>query len=79
MRASSDPVIPSMRLSTQEMDKNRTKGQCIWCDEKHTKDHQCPRRRQIYIMEMLDNEEAGLEDVEKLPTIEIEIEELWES
>lgn len=30
-------------------------------------------------MEMLDNEEADLEDVEKLPTIEIEIEELWES
>lgn len=30
-------------------------------------------------MEMLNNEEAGLEDVEKLPTIEIEIEKLWDS
>lgn len=41
MRSSNSPIIPSKRLTNQEVDERRAKGQCFWCDEKYSRDHKC--------------------------------------
>ncbi|KAG8382823.1 hypothetical protein BUALT_Bualt05G0118400 [Buddleja alternifolia] len=55
-RSSAPPIIPSRRLSPQEMDEKRAKNICFWCDEKFTPGHQCSKRRQLYIMETNEEE-----------------------
>ncbi|KAG8391290.1 hypothetical protein BUALT_Bualt01G0172600 [Buddleja alternifolia] len=63
----SAPIIPSRRLSPQEMDEKRSKGLCFWCDEKFTLGHVCNKRKQLYIMELPENfsEEGELEEKEE--------------
>lgn len=52
-RPSQPPLIPSIRLmSPQELDEKRAKGLCVWCDEKFSMDHHCPRKTQLYLMEI---------------------------
>ncbi|KAK4426902.1 hypothetical protein Salat_1459000 [Sesamum alatum] len=54
------PILQSRRMSPQEMDEKRSKGLCYWCDDKYTPGHQCSKRKQIYIMEVLDEDESML-------------------
>ncbi|KAG8371220.1 hypothetical protein BUALT_Bualt13G0064900 [Buddleja alternifolia] len=49
------------RLSPQEVDDKRSKGLCFWCDEKHSREHVCKNRRQLYLLEV-----SGDEDDEEL-------------
>ncbi|KAG8383114.1 hypothetical protein BUALT_Bualt05G0151100 [Buddleja alternifolia] len=63
----SAPVIPSRRLSPQEMNEKRSKGLCFWCDEKFNIGHVCSKRKQLYILEVPENysEEMEAEEVKK--------------
>ncbi|KAG8386982.1 hypothetical protein BUALT_Bualt03G0205200 [Buddleja alternifolia] len=67
-KPSLSPVIPSRRLSPQELDDKRARGLCFWCDEKFSPGHQCSRRKQLYIMEVTEDEgkEDELEPSEEL-------------
>ncbi|KAG8386544.1 hypothetical protein BUALT_Bualt03G0159400 [Buddleja alternifolia] len=42
------------RLTPQEIDDKRAKGLCFLCDEKYTKEHICPKRKQLFLMEFSD-------------------------
>ncbi|KAI3457160.1 hypothetical protein Pfo_013823 [Paulownia fortunei] len=55
------PIIPFRRLSPQEIDDKRAKGLCFYCDEKFTRDHQCAKKKQLYIMEIHDKENEKTE------------------
>ncbi|KAG8369613.1 hypothetical protein BUALT_Bualt14G0031900 [Buddleja alternifolia] len=50
------------------MDEKRAKNLCFWCDERLTPGHQCSKRRQLYMMEVNEEEveEGGTEDVEDI-------------
>ncbi|KAL0421386.1 UNVERIFIED_CONTAM: hypothetical protein Slati_3161500 [Sesamum latifolium] len=68
----SKSVVQSKRLSTQEIDEKRSKGPCYWCDEKYTAEHQCKRRRQLYLMEVIEGEEEVESLVIDEPVLEVE-------
>lgn len=53
---SSSPILPSKRLSSQDFDEKRAKGICFWCDEKYTKGHDCRKKRQLYFMQLPEEE-----------------------
>ncbi|KAG8366076.1 hypothetical protein BUALT_Bualt17G0038300 [Buddleja alternifolia] len=54
------------RLSPQEMEGKRAKGLCFFCDDKYTFGHVCNKRRQLFLMEVGDDEvelvETGREE-----------------
>ncbi|KAL0351495.1 UNVERIFIED_CONTAM: hypothetical protein Scaly_1538200 [Sesamum calycinum] len=53
------PFPQSSRImSPQELDEKRSKGLCYWCDEKYTSGHQCSKRKHIYILEALEEDES---------------------
>ncbi|KAG8376157.1 hypothetical protein BUALT_Bualt09G0034000 [Buddleja alternifolia] len=39
------------------MDEKRANGLCFLCDEKYTFGHQCSKRRQLFLMEVLDDDD----------------------
>lgn len=49
-------VQGSRRLSVAEIDKKRSKGICYWFDEKFTPNHRCNQRKQLFIVELTEEE-----------------------
>ncbi|KAG8376274.1 hypothetical protein BUALT_Bualt09G0046200 [Buddleja alternifolia] len=47
---------PGRRITSQEIDEKRAKGLCFLCDEKYTKDHNCPKRKQLFLMEFSEDQ-----------------------
>lgn len=43
--------------SPEEMNEKRAKGLCFFCDEKYVIGHKCRNSRQLYILELKDQEE----------------------
>lgn len=59
---------PHKRASPAEMEDQRSKGLCFWCEEKYTFGHKCTNRRlHSLILEPMDEEE-DLEEVEGVET-----------
>lgn len=56
--SSGKPVMrTAKRLSAAEMDEKRARGLCFWCDEKFTPGHNCRGRKQLYFLEVEEEEE----------------------
>lgn len=76
---SSPPILPSKRLSSQDFDEKRAKGICFWYDEKFTPGHNCRKKRQLYFMQLpeenMEEEEETVEEVEEenSPQEEVEV------
>lgn len=66
------PILPSKRLSSQDFDEKRAKGLCFWYDEKFTKGHDCRKKRQLYFMQLPDEEEEESEYEDSQETCENE-------
>ncbi|KAG8380503.1 hypothetical protein BUALT_Bualt06G0022400 [Buddleja alternifolia] len=56
----------SMRLNPQELDDKRARGLCFWCDEKFISNRQCTKKRQIYLMELLEGEDEEITKEQEL-------------
>lgn len=61
------PLIPSRRLSPQEIADKRSKGLCFLCDEKYSRDHQCKAKRQLFVMELQDEEVKSADEEDDSP------------
>ncbi|OIT20446.1 hypothetical protein A4A49_53691 [Nicotiana attenuata] len=48
--------IPGRRLTKAEMDDKRAKGLYFFCDEKYVPGHKCNSNRQIYMVEVVDED-----------------------
>ncbi|KAH0696512.1 hypothetical protein KY289_013994 [Solanum tuberosum] len=59
-------------LSAAEMDERRSKGLCFFCDEKYVKGHNCRGKKQLYLVEVVEEEELNVEVEEE------HIEDVWE-
>ncbi|XP_012839901.1 PREDICTED: uncharacterized protein LOC105960281 [Erythranthe guttata] len=57
------------RLSNQEVDDRISKGLCFWCDEKYSRDHNCTKKRQMYVMEIPEDETMMESEVEYSPSV----------
>ncbi|XP_047257482.1 uncharacterized protein LOC107849355 [Capsicum annuum] len=71
------------RLTSAEMDEKRAKGLCFFCDEKYVMEHKCATKKQIYLIDAVEDDqlqkfecdEAGQEVVlepEELMTISLQ-------
>ncbi|KAL0462917.1 UNVERIFIED_CONTAM: hypothetical protein Slati_0179300 [Sesamum latifolium] len=50
------------RLTPHELDEKKAKGLCFACDEKYIIRYQCSGQKQLYIMEVLEDEDEELVD-----------------
>ncbi|KAG8374641.1 hypothetical protein BUALT_Bualt10G0017100 [Buddleja alternifolia] len=64
MRNTSKPN--GRRLSPQEMEEKRAKGLCFFCDDKYTLGHVCSKRRQLFLMEVENEDEIQEEEESEL-------------
>ncbi|XP_019262963.1 PREDICTED: uncharacterized protein LOC109240744 [Nicotiana attenuata] len=58
--------IPGRRLSTTEMDERRTKGLYFFCDDKYVPGHKCKGNKQLYLVEVTEDEEVEVEEPEDM-------------
>ncbi|KAG8365939.1 hypothetical protein BUALT_Bualt17G0024100 [Buddleja alternifolia] len=49
------------RLTPQEIDEKRAKGLCFLCDEKYTREHVCAKKRQLFLMEIQDDNDEDID------------------
>lgn len=64
-RSYDSPILPTpntskvhmMRLSLEEMNEKRAKGLCFFCDEKYTVGHKCKNAKQLYLLQLEEQEE----------------------
>ncbi|XP_012850824.1 PREDICTED: uncharacterized protein LOC105970535 [Erythranthe guttata] len=71
-------MSPNRRIPNQDLDERRAKGLCFWCDEKYSRDHHCPKRRQMYVMEIGDEEGSPGSELESHSIITSEDKQEWE-
>ncbi|MFS7961699.1 putative retrotransposon gag domain-containing protein [Helianthus anomalus] len=66
--SSSTPgILRSRRLTSDELEQKRAKGECFWCTERFVPGHKC-KKKQLYILEVVDDEkQATEEDEDKVP------------
>ncbi|OIS95920.1 hypothetical protein A4A49_30277 [Nicotiana attenuata] len=58
--------IPGRRLSAAEMDERRSKGLCFFCDDKYVPGHKCKGNKQLYLVEVTEDEEVEVEEPEDM-------------
>lgn len=63
------------KLSNQELDEKRAKGQCFWCTEKYTTNHNCAKRKTFAVHMIEEVEEEGTGNRGKQIVIEEELED----
>lgn len=56
-------VTGGRRLTSAEMNEKRAKGLCFFCDEKYTMGHVCKAKKQLYLIDVVEEEER-VEEVE---------------
>ncbi|KAM3250755.1 hypothetical protein P3L10_004825 [Capsicum annuum] len=49
------------RLTTAEMGEKRAKGLCYWYDEKYNINHKCSKKKQLFILEMEEEDDEDME------------------
>lgn len=60
------------RLTTAEMDEKKSKGLCFICDEKYVLGHNCRAKKQLYLVEVLEEESVVLNEKEQIHEMVIE-------
>ncbi|XP_060170593.1 uncharacterized protein LOC132601530 [Lycium barbarum] len=64
--------IPGRRLTSAEMDKKRAKGLYFFCDEKYVPGHKCNNNKQIFLVDMVEEEQVKKDMIDKSLTEYIE-------
>ncbi|XP_076903940.1 uncharacterized protein LOC143559152 [Bidens hawaiensis] len=59
VQPTSEPgMLSSRRLTSDELELKRAKGECFWCTEKFVPGHKCTKR-QLYILQVIDDEDQA--------------------
>ncbi|XP_076892322.1 uncharacterized protein LOC143544026 [Bidens hawaiensis] len=59
VQPTSEPgTLSSRRLTSDELELKRAKGECFWCTEKFVPGHNCTKR-QLYILQVIDDEDQA--------------------